>query len=156
MESGSTPSDAVQIALVVQARLQTLRPGGGAGADRIGIHVGEVEVGAGTEAASRKPKDLFGIQIDTCARVMSLAKGGQTLMTRAVFDSARQVLKGEDVPGVGQLEWLNPKRGSSTGTSNQETSLSKAVAAEGRGLTRRRRHARRNWSLVTSAATGFW
>jgi len=24
-----------------------------------------------------------------------------------VFDSARQVLKGEDIQGVGQLEWLN-------------------------------------------------
>jgi serine/threonine-protein kinase len=38
---------------------------------------------------------------------MSLAKAGQVLMTRAVFDSARQVLKGEDIPGVGPLEWLN-------------------------------------------------
>jgi hypothetical protein len=29
------------------------------------------------------------------------------LLTRAVFDNARQVLKGEDIEGVGQLEWLN-------------------------------------------------
>src|SRR5262249_30061355 len=46
-------------------------------------------------------------QIDTCARVMSLATGGQILMTRAVFDSARQVLKGEDIEGVEPLSWLN-------------------------------------------------
>src|SRR5437867_11190658 len=28
-------------------------------------------------------------------------------MTRAVFDNARRVLKGEDVPEVGPLKWLN-------------------------------------------------
>ena len=29
------------------------------------------------------------------------------LMSRGPFDSARQVLKGEDIEGVGVLEWLN-------------------------------------------------
>ena len=28
-------------------------------------------------------------------------------MSRGVFDSARQVLKGEDIEGIGPLEWLN-------------------------------------------------
>jgi serine/threonine-protein kinase len=102
----ATPSDAVQFALLLQLRVRNL-PGQSAArtVDRIGIHVGEVVVGH--EVESRKPKDLFGIQIDTCSRVMSLAKGGQVLMTRAVFDSARQVLKGEDIPALGPLEWLN-------------------------------------------------
>jgi eukaryotic-like serine/threonine-protein kinase len=100
----ATPSDAVQFALLAQARLRSLRQESSA-LDRIGIHVGEVVIG--NEAESRRPKDLFGIQIDTCSRVMSLAKAGQTLMTRAVFDSARQVLKGEDIEGGGSLEWLN-------------------------------------------------
>jgi serine/threonine protein kinase len=45
--------------------------------------------------------------LTACARVMSLAAGGQILLTRAVFDSARQVLKGEDIPPVGPLTWVN-------------------------------------------------
>lgn len=102
----ATPSDAVQFALVVQARLRSLGGVVGAqGLDRIGIHVGEVVLRQ--EGEGRKSRDLFGIQIDACARVMSLAQAGQVLMTRAVFDSARQVLKGEEVQGVGPLEWLN-------------------------------------------------
>jgi WD40 repeat protein/serine/threonine protein kinase/class 3 adenylate cyclase len=102
----STPSDAVQFALLLQARLRQLSQESAVSArDRIGIHVGEVVIKG--DEASAKPKDLYGIQIDTCSRVMSLAKAGQVLMTRAVFDSARQVLKGEDIQGVGHLEWLN-------------------------------------------------
>ncbi len=50
---------------------------------------------------------LFTDLVDTCARVMGLAQGGQILLTRSAFDSARQMLKGEDVAGVGPLEWLN-------------------------------------------------
>ena len=100
------PSDAVKFALVLQGRLRALNQGRGmALQDRIGIHLGEVVIEK--HEAGHKPKDLYGIQIDTCSRVMSLAKGGQVLMSRGVFDSARQVLKGEDIEGVGQLEWLN-------------------------------------------------
>src|SRR5205085_2627881 len=102
----ATPSQAVQFALLAQKELLGLRPPGAERVlDRIGIHLGEVMVGH--ELESRKPRDLFGIQIDTCARVMSLAQAGQVLMTRAVFDNARQVLRGEDIAGVGPLEWLN-------------------------------------------------
>jgi serine/threonine protein kinase/class 3 adenylate cyclase/cephalosporin-C deacetylase-like acetyl esterase len=102
----ATPSQAVEFALLAQGRMRRLGEQSSPGAlDRIGIHVGEVVVG--TEAESRKPKGLFGIQIDICSRVMSLAKAGQVLMTRSVFDSARQVLTGDAIEGVGQLEWLN-------------------------------------------------
>ena len=38
---------------------------------------------------------------------MSLADGGQILLTRGVIDSARQVLKGEDLAGVGPLSWVS-------------------------------------------------
>lgn len=100
------PSDAVRFALVLQARLRLLNQGHLVPLrDRIGIHLGEVVIQA--HEAGHKPKDLYGIQIDTCSRVMTLAKGGQVLMSRGVFDSARQVLKGEDIEGVGPLEWLN-------------------------------------------------
>lgn len=99
-----TPSDAVQFALLLQCRLRELKEESAvAVSDRIGIHVGEVVIK--DNQASAKPKDLYGIQIDTCSRVMSLAQAGQVLMTRSVFDSARQVLKGEGIAG---FEELNP------------------------------------------------
>jgi hypothetical protein len=34
---------------------------------------------------------------------MSLAMADQILLTRSAFDNARQVLKGEDIPGLGEL-----------------------------------------------------
>jgi class 3 adenylate cyclase len=79
--------------------------------DRIGIHVGEVVIAEAAGAA--KPKDLYGIQVDTCARVMSLAGANQILMTRFAFDSARQVLKGQELSeltelsGLSELQWFN-------------------------------------------------
>jgi serine/threonine protein kinase/class 3 adenylate cyclase len=102
----ATPSDAVEFALLTKEKLRQLRRSNAESVlDRVGIHVGEVLVSQ--EQENRKPRDLFGIQIDTCSRVMSLAQAGHVLMTRAAFDSARQALKGEDIPGVGPLEWLN-------------------------------------------------
>src|SRR5512139_1897496 len=41
---------------------------------------------------------------------MSLAQAGQILMTRPVFDNARQSLKGEEIEGAGSLSWLNHGR----------------------------------------------
>jgi sigma-B regulation protein RsbU (phosphoserine phosphatase) len=73
--------------------------------DRIGIHVGEVVIRE--QDGSPNPKGLSGVQVDTCARVMNLAQGGQILLTRSAFDSARQMLKGENLSGVGPLLWLN-------------------------------------------------
>lgn len=100
------PSEAVHFALIVQSRLRQLKGETKAEIqDRIGMHLGEVVIEA--EAAGPKYKDLHGIQIDTCSRVMSLAEAGQILMTRAVFDNARQVLKGQGNEGIGRLEWLS-------------------------------------------------
>jgi class 3 adenylate cyclase len=100
----STPSDAVKFALLLQSRLRDLQQETGkALLDRVGIHLGEVVIKGEQESAELR--DLYGIQIDICARVMSLAKAGQILMTQAVFDSARQVLKGEDI--AGPSEWLH-------------------------------------------------
>ena len=73
--------------------------------DRIGIHIGEVVVEESED--SSKAKDLYGIQVDTAARVMSLAEGNQILLTRASFDNARPVLKGEDLDGIAALSWMN-------------------------------------------------
>jgi len=127
------PSEAVRFALRLQVRLRFFnengtrdtRPGVGRGElttprlaetsaprlqplrlqDRIGIHVGEVVIEEQTGGA--KPKDLYGIQVDTCARVMSLAEANQILMTRFAFDSARQVLKGQELEELNELQWFN-------------------------------------------------
>jgi serine/threonine protein kinase/class 3 adenylate cyclase len=99
------PSDAVQFALHLQKSLAELSfSTGNAIRDRLGIHLGEVFV---SESLDHQRKDLYGMQIDLCARVMSLAEGNQILLTRPVFDSARQVLRGHDLPGLGDLSWLN-------------------------------------------------
>ena len=100
------PSEAVKFALLLHARLRALaQETAQPVSDRIGIHVGEVVIEEAAGAA--KPKDLYGIQVDTCARVMSLAGASQILMTRFAFDSARQVLKGQDLEDVDELRWLN-------------------------------------------------
>lgn len=100
------PSDTVKFALELQCRLRRSSPEfRRLLVDRIGIHIGEVMVEERVE--SSKPKDLYGLQVDICARVMSLAEGNQILLTRSAFDNARQVLKGEEIEGVGTLSWLN-------------------------------------------------
>ena len=100
------PSDAVRWALQVQARLRRFSGESRLPVqERIGIHLGEVVIKEHETEA--KAKDLYGLQVVTCARVMSLAQGGQILLTRGGFDSARQVLKGEDLAGVGPLSWVS-------------------------------------------------
>jgi len=101
----TTPSEAVKYALLVQSRLRAEAATADYPIqDRIGIHVGEVFIAERSQGGSR---DLYGIQVDTCARVMSLACADQILMTRFAFDNARQVLKGRDLEHLSELEWLN-------------------------------------------------
>lgn len=100
------PSEAVRFALLLQSRGRLFAAEVGRSIlDRVGIHVGEVVVEA--QEGSTKPKDLLGIQVDACNRVMSLAGGNQILTTRTVFDDARAVLKGEDIGGLSTLCWMN-------------------------------------------------
>jgi class 3 adenylate cyclase len=98
------PSDAVRFAMQFQARLRKLaKTVGYPLQDRIGIHVGEVF--RHMEVDTDRLADLNGIQVDTCARVMSLAGPSQTLLTRFAFDNAQQMLKNVKIEGVGTLEW---------------------------------------------------
>jgi serine/threonine protein kinase/class 3 adenylate cyclase len=100
------PSDAVKFALLVQARLRALAAEVSRSVmDRIGIHVGEVWVEE--HQGSGKAKDLYGLQVDTCARVQSLAQADQILLTRFPFDAARQALRGEELQEIRALSWLN-------------------------------------------------
>ncbi len=103
----STPSDAVRFALVLQSRLREFNEGQPSPvSDRIGLHLGEVMI----EESADGIRDVHGIQVDTCSRVMSLAHAGQILLTRPVFDNARLSLKGESIEGASDLSWLNHGR----------------------------------------------
>lgn len=99
-----TPSEAVRFALQVQARL---REGNGHGPallkDRIGIHVGEVFYEH--NGSPGKLHDVHGIQVDSTARLMSLADGDQILLTRFAFENAQQTFRGTRVEGLGPLTW---------------------------------------------------
>lgn len=98
------PSDAVCFALRLQSRLRALAAETGVALkDRVGLHVGEVFIEERGEAAGRK--DLFGIQVDTCARVTALGDGDQILLTRFAFDNARQVLLGRPVGELSPISW---------------------------------------------------
>ena len=100
------PSDAVRFALLLQNKLRALGPDTvPAIRDRIGIHIGEVVIEE--REGTAKPRDLYGIQVDTCARVTALGQADQILLTRSAFDNARQVLKGEELAGLKELTWLN-------------------------------------------------
>jgi class 3 adenylate cyclase/tRNA A-37 threonylcarbamoyl transferase component Bud32 len=100
------PSEAVKFSLLVQARLRALSAEGGRPVfDRIGIHVGEVWIEEHEQPG--KAKDLYGLQVNTCARVQSLGQADQILLTRFPFDSARQVLSGEELEQIDALSWLN-------------------------------------------------
>lgn len=102
-----TPSEGVRCALRLQTHLAEFNRGQAVPAlDRMGLHVGEVTI----EETGGGRRRIHGMQVDTCARVMSLAQGGQILMTRATFDNARQSLKGEEIEGTGALTWLNHGR----------------------------------------------
>jgi len=100
------PSDAVRFALKLQARLRDeATQSGTALLDRVGIHIGEVIIEE--REGTTNSKHLYGIQVDIAARVMSLAESNQILLTRSAFDNARQVIKGQDIPGMGALAWMN-------------------------------------------------
>jgi tetratricopeptide (TPR) repeat protein/TolB-like protein len=55
-------------------------------------------------AQGAKPVDVEGLTKLIAARIMPLAQGGQTLMTRAAFDIARRAVVGTSGPGPG-LAW---------------------------------------------------
>ncbi len=89
-----TASRAVRCALRFQHALRTTDWEGPAPAVRIGLHAGEVTLIPG----EGRPK-IVGLAADLASRVNHLAIGGQILMTRAVYDEAKQFVRehpGED------------------------------------------------------------
>lgn len=100
----ATPSEAVTFALRWQDKVRDFaRQESIDLQDRIGIHVGEVY--ADNAKVAGKDFDLNGIQVDTAARIMSLAQGNQILMSQFAFVNAKQILEGLDFDGIGTLAW---------------------------------------------------
>jgi class 3 adenylate cyclase/serine/threonine protein kinase len=85
------PSEAVACALRFQRNMKTAEWSPVAITSRIGLHVGEVELVPDPVSGRR---DARGFAASIAARVMSLATGGQVLMTRGVFENAQQALRG--------------------------------------------------------------
>jgi len=119
----ATPSEAVRFALRMQAAMRAARAGvvshlqlahsGHVRIEdatplpqvRVGIHQGQVVVERHEEGPKRL--DVYGLQISAAARITDLARGGQVLCSRAVFDDARAILSGADLAGLEPVVWCN-------------------------------------------------
>ncbi|WP_170115571.1 tetratricopeptide repeat protein [Melittangium boletus] len=92
------PVDATRYALAYQERLAVLEREQGVHLEaRAGIHLGEVilrENPPDLVAGGAKPLEVEGLTKLIAARVMSLARGGQILLTRVAFDMARRAFVG--------------------------------------------------------------
>ncbi|HYO69179.1 MAG TPA: protein kinase, partial [Archangium sp.] len=102
------PVDATRYALAYHERLAMLEREQGVRLQaRAGIHLGEVVLRENPPhlvAQGAKPVDVEGLTKLIAARIMPLARGGQTLLTRAAFDIARRAVVGTSGTGPG-LAW---------------------------------------------------
>lgn len=83
-----TPSDAVRFALWFQQSMCDEPWGAKPLTTRVGIHQGEV-----TATVQLDRDDVVGAAVDAAGRIMSLALGGQILLTQQVFNDARQYVR---------------------------------------------------------------
>jgi TolB-like protein/class 3 adenylate cyclase/tetratricopeptide (TPR) repeat protein len=102
------PINAVRFAAGYQAMLEALTKEMGIELSaRVGIHLGEVVIreNPGAEVArGAKPVEVEGLAKAVAARLMSLARARQTLLSRAVYDVARRSTVGGVENGT-PLEW---------------------------------------------------
>jgi class 3 adenylate cyclase len=104
------PIDAVLYALAVHDALADLSKQSHVKlAVRAGIHLGEVVLRRNRPehvARGAKPLEIEGLAKPAAARIMSLAQGSQTLMTRSAFDLARRAATDHsDIPV--DIDWLD-------------------------------------------------
>lgn len=106
------PVDAVRFSLLLHEEIEKLsgqcsEPF----SERVGIHLGEVILFQHTEAevaAGAKPFEVEGMAKHLCARLASLALGGQTLVSQAAFNLARRASIGnrEFHDSDASIQWL--------------------------------------------------
>ncbi len=103
------PSDAVEWALAYHEELRLLSEEVGVSLTaRTGLHLGEIFVRQNSPddvARGAKPLEVEGLAKSIAARVMSLAEGGQTLVTQAAFELAQRALSPTDAEDG--LRWLH-------------------------------------------------
>jgi eukaryotic-like serine/threonine-protein kinase len=97
-----TATAAVRFALALQHKLLTHSwPDNARIASRVGIHLGEV-----IDVIQAGRADIIGRTADNASRVMSLAMGGQILLTRGPYDSAVAFLQnGDRIASLPPLRW---------------------------------------------------
>jgi serine/threonine protein kinase/class 3 adenylate cyclase len=83
-------SDAVDFALLFHHQLRTYKWAGPVPQTRVGIHVGQSLL---IDDPGNSKVIVASHAADTCARLMSLGVGGQTLLTRHACDDARQFVR---------------------------------------------------------------
>ena len=102
------PWDAVSYALAYHRALARLSAeAGGTLASRVGIHLGSVILHRNTAldvSRGAKPLEVEGLAKPAAVRLMSLARGAQTLLTRGAYDVARRSATD------GDLRWLSHGR----------------------------------------------
>ena len=107
----NTASEAVRVALAFQMQIHRGDWPLDDLAVRVGLHQGEV-IAVADENPDASPLAV-GMAVNIAARVMDLGRGGQVLMTKAVFDSARHFIREHPpLPGMEQsdlpeLEWCH-------------------------------------------------
>ena len=105
------PWDAVSYALAYHRALGELSTEVGVTlAARVGIHLGPVILhrnAALDVSRGAKPLEVEGLAKPTAARLMSLAQGAQTLLTRSAYDVARRAAAGAGMEAAQELRWLS-------------------------------------------------
>lgn len=99
----ATASDAVRFAIQFQLRMQSEPWDGRPLRTRVGVHIGEVAL---LDMAGRS--DVVGLSADMAARIMSMAAGGQILMTASAFNDARQFVgrASDAADAAAPLRWI--------------------------------------------------
>lgn len=127
-----TSSQAVNAALAFQYLLSVEPWGAQPLRVRVGIHQGEV---MSEESHDPGRPQLVGLAVDLAARVMGLALGGQILLTRSVFDDARQFVRRHPEAAAGAsdrpIRWVAHGRYLFKGMAQDESVEVCEVGAEG-------------------------
>jgi class 3 adenylate cyclase len=103
----STPSEAVRFGLLLQHAVSRAKWGGNSVAVRVGVHVGEV---SHADAEPDGTPKILGLAVDTAARVTSLARPGQSLLTAHAFESARHGVRQHPAvndEAVPEIRWIS-------------------------------------------------
>jgi len=101
----SSPSNAVRCALALQAKYRDHSPF----EVRIGLHDGEIVAveEERTHSQATIMKEVFGREVNICARICGMSCAERILMSRSVFDKARANIPSKPSNESPELNWAN-------------------------------------------------